>query len=496
MELKIEYILIVLSVLFFLSILAGRISSRFGIPALLLFLTIGMLFGSDGLGIQFEDFHIAQNIGTVALCVILFAGGLDTKFNEIRPILAQGVTLATLGVVLTTVISALFIWFFLHSTNPTLSIGLIGALLLSAIMSSTDSASVFSILRSQKLQLKNNIRPMLELESGSNDPIAYILVITFVEIMKLQGALNYWQVGLTLILQLVIGLASGYIIGKIAVYVINKIRIDNDSLYPILLFTFSIFIFSATYFLGGNSFLAIYVGGLVIGNSKFVHKRSSLSFFDGLAWLSQLIMFLMLGLLVNPHELIPILVPGIIISIFMILVARPLSVYISLLPFRKIGNKDKAFISWVGLKGAVPIIFAIMPLAENIPYARIMFNVVFLSTIVSLLLQGTTLPLVAKWLKLENKDIDENKPSSFDIDFSEEIKSETSEIEITPTVLANGNRMIDLNLPEQTLVVMVKRKNSFFIPTGKTTLQLHDKLLIISDNKEALDNTFEKLLSN
>ena len=403
MDLKIEYILMVLSILFFFSILAGRISSRLGVPALLLFLGVGMLFGSDGLGIQFDNFQMAQHIGTVALCIILFAGGMDTKFHEIKPVITQGVLLATLGVLLTAGVTGIFIWWIMGMTYPSAAIGITGALLLSSIISSTDSASVFSILRSKGLQLKNNIRPTLELESGSNDPVAYILVITLIEVIQLQGTINYWLVAGSLALQLIIGLVTGYAIGKIAVWTINRIRIDNQSLYPILLFTFCIFIFSFTYFVGGNSFLAIYIGGLVIGNSEFVHKNSSLSFFDGLAWLSQLIMFLTLGLLVNPHELLPVLIPGLIISLVMIFVARPLSVFITLWPFKSIGINDKAFISWVGLRGAVPIIFAIMPLAENIPYARIIFNIVFLSTLVSLLLQGTTLELLARWLRIDSK---------------------------------------------------------------------------------------------
>lgn len=495
MDLKIEYLLMVLSILFFLSILAGRISSRLGVPALLLFLGVGMLFGSDGLGIQFENFYIAQHIGTVALCIILFAGGMDTKFHEIKPVLVQGVLLATVGVLLTAGIAGVCIWWIMGMTYPSAAMGLTGALLLSAIMSSTDSASVFSILRSKGLALKNNLRPTLELESGSNDPVAYILVITLIEIIKLQGTLNYWQVAGTLALQLIIGLITGYAIGKLAVWTINRIRIDNDSLYPILLFTFSLFIFSFTYFVGGNSFLAIYIGGLVIGNSKFVHKRSSLGFFDGLAWLSQLIMFLTLGLLVNPRELLPVLIPGLIISLLMIFVSRPLSVFITLWPFKHIRLSDKTFISWVGLRGAVPIIFAIMPLAENIPYARTIFNIVFLSTLVSLLLQGTTLPLIARWLGVDSQPEQTTKPSSFDFDFSEDIKSVTSEIEITDRIIAKGNRLLDLNLPDNTLVVMVKRNDSYFIPTGKTVLQTNDKLLIITDHNDALMETY-KMLGN
>ena len=239
MSLQIEIVLLVLSVLFFLSILAGKASSRFGVPALLLFLGVGMLFGSDGLGIQFENIQVANTIGTIALCIILFSGGLDTKTSEIRPIIAQGVILATIGVFLTAIITGVIIWLILGMTMASAGIGLLTSLLLASTMASTDSASVFSILRSKNLQLKNNLRPMLELESGSNDPMAYVLVITMIDLIKLNNAPNYWVVGGTLILQLGIGALLGFSLGKLAVRIINRIKIGNDSLYPILIFTSS-----------------------------------------------------------------------------------------------------------------------------------------------------------------------------------------------------------------------------------------------------------------
>jgi cell volume regulation protein A len=493
MSIKIELILIVLSVLFFLSILAGKASSKFGVPALLLFLSVGMISGSDGLGIQFENIHIANTIGTIALSIILFSGGLDTKIEEIRPIVVKGIILATLGVLLTALISGLFIWLVLGFTFSTLNIGILTSLLLAATMSSTDSASVFSILRSKSLNLKNNLRPMLELESGSNDPMAYILVITLIDIIKINTGINYLTIGIQLILQLIIGALVGFGVGKLAVYIINRIKIGNDSLYPILVFTFSIFIFSVTYFAKGNGYLAVYIGGLVLGNTKFVHKRSSLNFFDGLAWMSQLLMFLTLGLLVNPHELVPILIPGLIISLVMIFVSRPLSVFLSLLPFRKMPFRDKTFISWVGLRGAVPIIFAIIPLAEEIPYARIIFNIVFLCTLVSLLVQGTSLSLVANWLGLAESAPKVKKMKNFDVDFSDDIKSITTEIEITENILSKGNRLMDLALPQGTLAVLVKRDDIYFIPKGNTSLMVNDKLLIITDNHETLNETYTSL---
>ena len=494
MDLQIEIVLLVLSVLFFLSILAGKASSKFGVPALLLFLCVGMLCGSDGLGIQFENIKFANNIGAVALCIILFSGGLDTKFSEIRPVVAQGVILATLGVFLTALITGVIIWWVLGMTMPSAGVGLLTSLLLASTMASTDSASVFSILRSKNLKLKNNLRPLLELESGSNDPMAFVLVITLIDIIKLNSTPNYWTVGGILLLQLAIGALLGFILGKLAVKIMNNIKIGNDSLYPILLFTFCIFIFSATYFAKGNGFLAVYVGGLVIGNSRFVHKRSSLSFFDGLAWMSQLIMFLTLGLLVNPHELVPIIIPALIISFAMILFSRPLTVFMCLLPFKKMGVKDKLYVSWVGLRGAVPIIFAIYPLVADVPHARLIFNIVFFCTLVSLVVQGSSLPLIARWLKLVEKPMKLKKTRNFDVDFCNDIESVTTEIEITPKMLAKGNLIMNLKLPENTLVVLVNRDGDYFVPTGKTILQEKDKILIITDNHEDLIEIYRNLV--
>ena len=493
MEIKLELVLLGLSLLFFLSIIAGKASSRFGVPALLLFLCVGMLCGSDGLGIQFNNIGIAQTIGTISLCIILFSGGMDTKINEISPVLKQGITLATLGVLLMSFITGFLIWGIFGMTLKSAQMGLITSLLLAAIMSSTDSASVFAILRSKGLRLKNNLRPTLELESGSNDPMAYILVITLIEIIKLNSMPNVWQILGMIAMQLCIGVLAGYLLAKAAIMIINRLKIDNSSLYPILVLTFCILTFSLTYFLKGNGYLAVYIAGLIIGNSSFQHKRSTINFFDGLTWLCQLLMFLTLGLLVNPSELIPIAIPGLIISIVMIFVARPISAFLCLLPFKHIDFRSKVYVSWCGLRGAVPIIFAILPLAENLPHARTIFNIVFFCTLVSLLIQGTSLPIMAKWLKLDDNSKQLKKLEDFDVDFSDEIKSVTTEITITDKILEKGNSLMDLGLPDKTLVVMIKRNKKFFVPTGKTSLLSGDKLLIITDDHEALMETYSTL---
>lgn len=484
-----EGILLIASIILFFSIFAGKAGYRFGLPALLLFLGVGMLFGSDGLGIQFSNPKIAQFIGMLALSIILFSGGMDTKFSEVRPIAPQGVVLATLGVLLTTFITGGFIYFL-----STIAIGheildLPESMLLAAVMSSTDSASVFSILRSKGVHLKQRLRPTLELESGSNDPMAYMLTLLIIAYIQV-GGMNLQEAALSLLIQLTVGAVAGYLFGKLAVYIINHINIDNESLYPILLLTTAFFTFAATTLCQGNGYLAVYIAGLIVGNAKIVHKKSMGTFFDGFAWLWQIVMFLTLGLLVNPHELLPVAPVGLAVGIFMILIARPVSVFISLLPYRNFSFKGKLYISWVGLRGAVPIIFATYPMIAGIEHAGIIFNVVFFITILSLLIQGTTVTLAAKWLD----QIDEpERKDEFGIELPDEIKSAMSEIDVTPSVLNHGNKLMELKLPDHTLAVMVKRDGRYFIPKGNTELKEGDKLLMISDNDEALLQAYDSL---
>ncbi len=487
---QIEFILLTLSTLFFASILAGKAGSRFGVPALLLFLAVGMLFGSDGLGIHFDNIKVAQIIGTVALSAILFSGGLDTKISDIKPVLGPGITLATLGVLITAVATGVILYFLL---DHRLGISIMGALLLASTMSSTDSASVFSILRGRGLNLKHNLRPTLELESGANAPMAYVLVLTFISLVQQGGTPQWGSVIAMLVVQLAVGAVAGWLFGKALVWVVNKINIDNAALYPILILAGSFFVFAATYYMRGNSYLAVYIAGLVVGNSKFVHRRSTRNFFDGITWIAQLTMFLTLGLLVNPSELHQVLVPGLVISVVMIFVTRPLSVFASMAFFREYSLRDRIFVSWVGLRGAVPIIFAILCRVEGVPGSEVMFNIVFLCTLTSLVVQGTTLPIVARWLGVSEPPKAKPRIDNFDIDFPEEIKSAATEVEITSQILENGNRLMDLRLPEKTLAILVKRGDNYFVPTGKTVLHLGDHLMLLTDDKKAMNDTLQKL---
>ena len=484
-----EEVLLISAIILFISILAGKAGFRVGLPALLLFLGIGMLFGSDGLGLQFSNPHIAQFIGMIALSIILFSGGMDTKLSEIRPIAYQGVILATVGVLATTIITGVFIFWLTEMVTGYETLTLPESLLMAAVMSSTDSASVFSILRSKGVYLKQRLRPTLELESGSNDPMAYMLTIILIAYIQ-SGGMDFQEGIISLIVQLGLGLIFGYFLGKASVWIINKVNVENQSLYPILLLAIIFFIFAATTLSKGNGYLAVYIAGFVVGNAKIVHKKSIGTFFDGFTWLWQIAMFIMLGLLVNPHELLPVAGIGLTVGIFMIIFARPISVFLCLLPFRNFSPKGKLYISWVGLRGAVPIIFATYPLIAGIENAGLIFNVVFFITILSLLIQGTSVTHVAKWLHLTDEP---DRKDEFGIELPEEIKSAMSEIDITPEVLTHGNKLMQLQLPDHTLAVMVKRNGKFFIPKGNTELRENDKLLMISDNDEALLQSYQSL---
>ncbi len=405
MNITTENILLLGSVLLFISILAGRAGYRFGVPVLLLFLSVGMFFGSDGIGIEFNSPYIAQFIGIASLSIILFSGGMDTNISEIKPVLAKGIVLSSLGVLLTTLFTGFIIYFVTQIFNKFISFSIPESMLLAAIISSTDSASVFSILRSKGVSLRHNIRPLLELESGSNDPMAFMLTLIFIKMIKTGdvGVLSFFT---SLVTQFGIGALCGFMIAKAILFIISKLQLESKSLYHVLLLASLFFTYSFTDLIYGNGFLAVYIAGLTIGNSKFQCDETAYTFFDGIAWLAQLILFLTLGLLVNPTDLIQFDVAalGLIIAFSMIIISRPFSVFISLTPFKSVSINAKHFISWVGLRGAVPIVFATYPLIAGIPNATHIFNIVFFITLVSLIVQGTTVNFVAKKLGLTNDE--------------------------------------------------------------------------------------------
>lgn len=477
-----ENILLIDSILIFCSILISKTGYRFGIPTLLLFLLVGMFFGSDGLGIQFHSASDAQFVGMMALSIILFTGGMDTKLHEVRPVMVQGILLSTVGVLLTTLLTGAFIFYISEWNQTNIQLTFMVSLLLAATMSSTDSASVFNLLRSQQMNLKENLRPMLELESGSNDPMAYMLTIVLIEVISSGSGLNVWHITQGLFTQFVFGGIIGYAFGRFAIWLINKINLSNSSLYPILLLSLIFITFTLTDFVKGNGYLAVYILGVVVGNAKLAFRKDINTFMDGLTWLFQIIMFLTLGLLVNPHELLDVAAVALLIGLFMIVAARPISIFACLLPFRHISNKARLFVSWVGLRGAVPIIFATYPIIAQIPGSNQLFNIVFFITLLSLVIQGMSIAKVAKWLKL---DLPQKKEGNeFGIELPDEIDSELHEITLTPEILKAGNRLADMHLPQGTLVILIKRGYEFLIPNGQAELHAGDKLLIISENKQ------------
>ena len=471
-------ILLVGSILLFVSIAVSKTSARFGVPTLLLFLFVGMLFGSDGLGIQFNDMKDAQFVGMIALCIILFSGGMDTKFQEIKPVLAPGLVLSTVGVLLTAIFTGLFIWWLAGMEWSNIYFAFLPSLLLASTMSSTDSASVFAILRQQKMNLKHNLRPMLELESGSNDPMAYMLTIVLIQFInnEVNGA---GAIIISFLQQFVFGALIGYGTGKFAVYIINKLNLDNKALYPIFMLAVVFFTFSVCDLFKGNGYLAVYISGMIIGNSKIANRKEISTFFDGLTWLFQIIMFILLGLLVNPREMFDVALVAILVAAFMILIGRPLSVAISLLPFREITARSKLYISWVGLRGAVPIIFATYPVVADVEGADQIFNIVFFITILSLTLQGTTLPFFARKLGLSAPL--EKTGNDFGVELPDEIDTDLTDLTVTSAMLADGDTLKEVELPEGALVMIVKRGTEFLVPNGSLHLQVGDKLLLISE---------------
>ena len=487
MGLHIENFLLFGSVMLIFSILIGKAGYRFGMPSLLLFLAAGMIMGSDGFGMSFDSHLHAQFIGTMALSVILFTGGLDTKISSIRPVLKVGIVLATVGVLLTAIFTGTFIYLLAGLFNVKFSF--VESMLLAAVMSSTDSASVFAILRSKGLALKENLRPLLELESGSNDPMAFMIVITLIGVLQTGefSASALW----IFTIQVVVGILVGVLIAKAMVFAINKLKLETQSIYSVFVVACVFFVYSFSDKLGGNGYLSVYLAGLVVGNNKFVFKRSITRFFEDFTWLWQIVMFVMLGLLVSPKALLDVAWLGLAVGIFMILVGRPLSVVICMAPFKSFSRNAIKYTSWVGLRGAVPIIFATYLFTSNVEHAQTMFDIVFFITILSLIVQGMTVAKMAKFFSVDD-DFDVNE-TSFGVEFPDEIKSAMVEILVDETLLETGNTLSKFNLPANTLVMMVRRGDSFFVPRGDTEIQKGDKLLIISDRTDAVSEDLTRL---
>lgn len=474
-----DVILLIGAVLMLAGILAGKVGTRLGVPALLVFLITGMIFGSSGLGLEYNDASRTQFLGTIALAVILFFGGFETKISDIRPVLGPGIMLSTVGVLLTTLFFGGFLYWLGTFEFFTIHLSFPIALLLAATMSSTDSASVFGLLRSRNMHLKEGLRPILELESGSNDPMAYMLTIALIQFVTGQGDGSWQSIVLTFLLQFSVGSALGYVFGKLATLFLNKINIDNAALYPISLLCAIFLTYSLTAIFQGNGYLAVYIMGVVVGNNRLVHKKSIETFFDGMTWLLQIALFIVLGLFVNAKDLLPVAPFALLAGLFMIFFARPLAVQISLSVFPRISLKGRSFLAWVGLRGAVPIIFATFPLMNNIEGADTLFNIVFFITLLSLLIQGSSLPLVARWLELDEEV--KQEVSLFGVEIPHHTGARMEEREVTASMLTGGNKLMDLDLKDEELVILVRRGEDYFVPKGKLEIHAQDVLLIVSE---------------
>ena len=475
-----ENLLLLLSILIFTAILVSKVGARYGVPSLLLFLLIGMLVGADGIGLKFENYEIAETIGHFAMTIILFTAGLETSLPETKPVLRQAVSLSTVGVLLTILLTGTFIMavFGGHFHYPWL-----GPILLAAIMSSTDSASVFSVLRSKRLRLRESLGPMLELESGNSDPIAYTLTMVMVSILSNAQMLGQ-SAGKTilvvlglLVLQIAVGALVGIGVGYGAKWVLDHVKLPGGALYSILILSTGFFAHGVAGLLQGNGLMALYVAAIIIGNKARIQDRRSVnSFFEGMTWLMQLIMFLLLGLLARPSRMLAVIVPALLIGAFLFLIARPVATFLTLLPFKRPSYRARTFTSWVGLKGSGPILFSLAPVVAGLEGSADIFNIVFIITLFSLLLQGNTLSFVAK--KLHMCYDEEPVVESFGIEMPENIGM-LRDHTVTEEELQNGNTVRDLHLPHGIRIVTVRRGERFLVPHGSMPLEAGDHLVLI-----------------
>lgn len=467
----------VLLIGFFLlsGVLMTKLTSKAGVPALVLFMILGMVLGSDISGlIYFSDAGLAQTIGMFALVIILFEGGLQTEWRNVRPVIKGAAVLATLGVVLTTAVLAVAIHY-------VLGLGWIESFLLGSIVGSTDAAAVFSVMSGQNIKPK--MSATLEMESGSNDPMAMFLTVAFIQWLTLDD-FAFGNLIISFFLQMGLGLLLGLLFGWLTSQWMNKIKLDASGLYAVLSIGFAMAIFSLTALVGGSGILAVYVAGIMIGNRELNHSHSILRFHEGFAWLMQLVMFVILGLLVFPSELAnwDLISKGLILSFILMFVARPIAVFVGTI-FFDYTFKEKLFLSWAGLRGAVPIVLATFPLLAGVENAYLYFNMVFFIVITSALLQGSTISNVARWLGLEAPP-SPKRIHQLELVSMDKANAEMLEVEISNDSPYLNSLVQDMDLPDDTVISAIIRQGELVMPTGQTELLERDVLYILTDKKQ------------
>lgn len=466
----INEILLIASILLISAILFNKVGGKFGVPSLVLFILVGILAGSDGiLGIQFEDYMTSQFVGIIAISYILFMGGLSVDLKELKPVITEGAILATLGVFVTGVVVGGCSYFLLH-------LPLLECLLLGAIISSTDAAAVFGVLRSKSISLGNNLKPLLEFESGSNDPMAVFLTLGVIGLIKAE--LNGVGLVLDFFKQMILGITFGYLIARGTIWVINRIKLEYDSLYVVITLACVLFTYSFISIIGGNGFIGVYLCGLTMAGLKFVNKKTLIKFHDALAWLMQIVMFLILGLLVNFRDGFAYTGQAFLIALILTFIARPIAVFVTTFSFKRSLN-EKLMISWVGLRGAAPIVLATFPLAAGIDHAMEIFNIVFFVVIISVLLQGTTIPYVAKLLKVDAPlEISHDSVIEYG---DKDTKNKMMDFTVADNAEAAGKQLYELKLPKGVLVNLILKKGEYVIPTGNTLIEPCDVLFVLMD---------------
>ena len=465
--------LIGISALLVLSVVASKGAGRFGIPALSIFLVLGILVGKGGPGgVAFSNYSVAQTLGILALVCILHAGGRSTPWSDIWAVRGSGLVLSTAGTVIATALVGWFSIRFLHFDA-------LSGFLLGATVASTDVAAVFTVLRSRHASLKGRIRPLLEIESALNDPMAVFLSVGVLQLITRPGQASWPSLVPMFFEQMILGVLAGVLAGHATRWIMNRVRLEFEGLYPALSVGLVVLTYGLTQKCGGSGFLAVYISGIVLGNANYVHKLNLSVFHDGLAWLMQIAMFLTMGLLVLPRELAGVAASGVALSAFLALVARPVSVMLCLTPFR-FSWREQLMVSWAGLRGAVPIVLATYPLLAGAPGAKTIFNLVFFVVFTSVLIQATMIPLVARWLKVAAPLA---TPFRYPIQYNPttSLKNELVEIPVPPDSTIIGRALADLALPTGALIVLIRRKDDAFVPSGTTRIDAGDTLLVLAE---------------